>query len=396
MRYAVLDVESTIYQKGHPFAERNKLCLVGIRVDGVNHIFDIEYSDEPYGEKLVLIQELLDSIDLVVGFNSKFDLNWLSRYGIFLANHVRVFDCQLAEFILNHQSTPFPSLDDCCAKYGLGGKLDVVNRDYWSVGIDTPQVPMEILGPYLEKDLELTDALYLQYKERLSTVDRRWTPLISLQCQDLRVLQEMESNGIFLDWANMAAAGSAIEKELDEINKAIISYAPEDSRGVFNTGSNDHVSLLLYGGTLVTKQASPYLHEYKSGPKAGTSEIRNKWADISIQFPRLVDPLPKSALAKRGPNGEEIFWSTGADVLKELSGPKKLLKLLLKQAELAKLLTTYYQGLVKKAEKMDWKDGFLHGQFNQCQVVTGRLSSSNPNLQNLPEVMNEFIQSRYI
>src|SRR3990167_9871739 len=158
--YTVLDTENTIFQKGHPFSERNRLCLVGIRILSTNHIFDIEYSGQPYGDHLQSIQNLLDSCELVVGFNLKHDLNWLARYGIFLADHVRVFDCQLAEFILNNQSTPFPSLDGCCAKYGLPRKSDVVNSEYWSLGIDTPQVPMEILYTYLENDLEITNALY--------------------------------------------------------------------------------------------------------------------------------------------------------------------------------------------------------------------------------------------
>jgi DNA polymerase-1 len=104
----------------------------------------------------------------------------------------------------------------------------------------------------------------------------------------------------------------------------------------------------------------------------------------------LVNPIEKTELAKDG------FWSTGADVLKELSGgPKKLIDLLLKQAGVSKLLTTYYHGFPAIREKMDWGDGVLHGQFNQCNVVTGRLSSSRPNQQNMPKDMDEFIESRF-
>ena len=98
MKYAVLDVETTIYENGHPFSARNKLCLVGVRINGINHLFKIEYDEEPYGPNLDACSLLLSSVDVVVGFNCKFDLNWLARYGIFLPNHVRVFDCRIICF----------------------------------------------------------------------------------------------------------------------------------------------------------------------------------------------------------------------------------------------------------------------------------------------------------
>jgi DNA polymerase I len=393
MKYAILDTESTIYQKGHPFSDRNKLCLVGIRVGTTNYIYNIEFASLPYGQELERLRSLINTVDLVVGFNLKHDLNWLARYGVRLPNHVRVFDCQLAEFILSHQSTPFPSLDGCCAKYGLAGKSNVVADEYWSKGIDTTEVPLEILQPYLENDLEITDALY----NRLSSLlpEGNFRSLINLHMQDLRVLQEMEFNGIQLNWAAMEQAANKTEAELNDINRQILQFVPEEARGWFNTGSNDHISALLYGGTIVGKQSTPYEHTFKTGERAGTVVTRNRWDIFSCTFPRLVDPLEGTALAKRDAEGNEAFWSTGADILRELREPAALIRLLLKQAELAKLLTTYYHGFPATAAKMDWQDGKLHSNLNQCVVVTGRLSSSRPNQQNMPKDMNEFLQSRF-
>jgi DNA polymerase I-like protein with 3'-5' exonuclease and polymerase domains len=255
---------------------------------------------------------------------------------------------------------------------------------------------MEVLYPYLENDLEITDGLYQSLSGLFSKSGiRNLRGLVNLHMQDLRVLQEMETNGIRLNWKAMQQRAAQTEEELNAIDKEILGWVPDVFRGAFNTRSNDHVSLLLYGGTHEQQVPEPYQHTYIGGPKAGTTETRNRWSPIRVEFPRLVDPLPKTALAKRDSEGNEAFWSTGADVLKELPGPKGLLSLLLKQSERSKLLTTYYHGFPAIAAKMDWQDGYLHGQFNQCNVITGRLSSSRPNQQNMPEVMNEFIQSRF-
>lgn len=388
MTYAVLDVESTIFQKGHPFSERNRLCLVGVRRNSINHLFDVEYSGTPYATKLNEIQDFLDNVDCVVGFNLKFDLNWLARYGVTLPDHIRVFDCQLAEFILNHQSTPFPSLDGCLAKYGLGSKSTVVPNSYWSQGIDTPEIPLDILSTYLRDDLELTDALYTSLSLR-KDVQTTLRPLLQLHMQDLRVLQEMECNGIYMDWAAMDAARQCTEEELNEINTNIVCYVPPEGRSLFSTSSNDDLSALLYGGVREYKRGTPYLHKYKSGGKAGTSDTRMRWDLVRVEFPRLVAPLDGTALAKEGK------WSVGTDVLRQLPKPKALLSLLLKQSEKSKLLDTYLVGFPTVAKKKDWQDGKMHSTLNQCTVITGRLSSSSPNIQNMPEEMNEYIVTRF-
>src|SRR3990167_136189 len=167
--YAVIDIESTIFAKGNPFSYRNKLCLAGVRTNALNEIIQVEYdSTLPYAEAITRLKYLVGSVDTLVLFNAKFDLNWLARYGITVPYSVRIFDCQLAEFILGDQRPAYPSLDYCLAKYNLGAKLDIVERDYWSRGIDTPEVPLEILTEYLNEDLRLTDELYQRQLRELA------------------------------------------------------------------------------------------------------------------------------------------------------------------------------------------------------------------------------------
>lgn len=394
IKYGILDVESTIFENGNPFSEKNKLCLVGVRItapDGIkeDHIFKIEYDAEPYGEVLEQIRGLLNSCDTIVGFNLKFDLSWLARYGIRLRPDQRVFDLQLAYFMLNDQRTPFPSLNDALAHFGLPLKSDVVEREYWSLGLDTTQIPLDILIDYNRTDLERTDALF----ERMLRLEsgRVGHPLFTLHMQDLRVLQEMEFNGLLFDWDAMGTEASKVEEELKGIDACIRSFVPTEFQEYFNSSSGDHLSALLYGGVVTTRRGTPYSHTYAGGQKEGKTETRYRWTNHVQQFERLCEPPEGSALKKDG------FYSVDEDTLRELKTnkhTKPLVEALIKRADLEKLLGTYYHGIPKIREKFAWPR-YIHGMYNQCRVVTGRLSSEKPNQQNRPEAVDRFVISRF-
>lgn len=397
VKYGVLDTESTTFRKGNPYSDRNKLCIVGLRLtleDGLKetHVFKVEYDSTPYGPVLEQIGRLVAACPTIVGFNLKHDLGWLARYGIRLSSVQRIFDCQLAYFIYDNQRTPYPSLNGCLSHFGLPPKSDVVEREYWSVGIDTTEVPLDILTEYNRTDLERTDQLMDVLKTRFSEDDKR-SSLVSLHMQDLRVLLEMESNGIRFNWVDMGKAAQQLETELQELDETIIAFVPEAIRSHFNTQSGDHLSALLYGGSIGHSIGTPYQHTFKMGKRAGQTETRHRWEEIRLEFPRLVEPIKGSELKKDG------FFSVDEQTLTSLKTNKVsrvLVEALLSRADKEKLLGTYYHGIPKIAEKYDWKDGLVHGTFNQCRVITGRLSSEKPNQQNRPEIVDQFVISRYI
>ena len=142
MDYLVLDVETTTSNKGNPFDETNKLCYVGLLSNGWSSLCDIEYSDHAYRGDLDSIQTAIDNSTTLVGFNIKFDLHWIKRYGINYSTK-RIWDCQLVHFILTGQRESYPSLNDVSKYYGLASKLDVVASEYWSAGVDTPDIPID-------------------------------------------------------------------------------------------------------------------------------------------------------------------------------------------------------------------------------------------------------------
>ena len=147
----------------------------------------------------------------------------------------------------------------------------------------------------------------------------------------------------------------------------------------FNLDSPEHISALLYGGTIKVDISEPYETVVKSGRLAGTTIMRNRWHEETKEFPRLVEPIKGTEKKKEG------VWATDEPTLLKLPKPKKLISLLLERSELEKLLGTYYKGIPDLVQKMDWEDGLIHGQLNQCVARTGRLSASRPNQQNFDQ-----------
>lgn len=387
--YLVCDVETTTFQKGNPYSQRNKLCLIGIRDEHTSpFIFDIEYSDHNYASHLYNLQETLYATKVLVVFNAKFDLAWLRRYGLDFSS-CRIWDCQLVHFILTGQQKAFPSLNQVAEYYNLGTKLDTIKEEYWNNGIDTPQIPIELLNDYLRQDLLLTEQVYLKQKEYLKSVPLSMQRLISLSNQDTLVLLEMETNGIKMDFQGMTSASTIIKQQIETIKGEINDYFGNLPVACCNYNSGDCLSSLLYGGT-IKEAVRTVIGKYKSGDKCGQDRYRITW--IEHVLPRRFIPPRGSALKKEG------YFATNEETLRNIKAKKEdriVLDKLLELSKLEKLVSTYYDGVVTLHETKDWEPDYIHGQFNQVVAVTGRLSSNGPNLQNFPQEMDRFIITRW-
>lgn len=405
MTYAVVDVETSIINDGNPFSQLGKLCLVGILDSDGYTAYPIEYGELPYGKTLAEIQRRLDGAAFVVGFNIKFDLHWLRRYGIRVT--CPVYDAQLAEFVLVAQSQPYPSLNECATKYGFSSKVSVVSDEYWSKGIDTPDIPWKILAEYNEQDCRLTEAVFKKQRDLLTRKQQR---LVALQCEDLVILQEMEWNGLKYDLKEAEKRSEKTRQEIAKIDGELRAVAGTD---VINWASSDHLSCLLYGGVVYERYRETYTRILKGGKE---KEVE-RWSERPVKFPRLVKPLKRTETAptkglsdddlasvnqERNHLGKRPFvrhWSVAEPILRRLPAKgraKRIIGLLLKRAELEKLDSTYYGGLIEKHRNLNWPPDTLHGQFNQCVATTGRLSSSNPNLQNFAKEIKDLFYTRYV
>jgi len=380
MNYLVLDVETTSFQKGNPFSRQNKLVAVGAHNPTIGESCVTTQLDT-HKEN---IQELVSNSNVLVGFNIKFDLHWIRKYGIDFSS-CSVWDCQLAAFLLSGQSTPYPSLNGVSSLYGLGSKLDVVSTEYWDKGIDTPDIPEKVLLDYLEQDLLLTEQVY-HHQLKLFESEPQLYKLFKLQCQDLLVLQEMEYNGMLFDTEAAEKQAAIEEARLLEIEKEL----QKGYEGIpINFRSRDHLSCYLYGGTIIHEARMP-IGVYKTGAKVGLP--RYKIVEYKYELPQLIKPLKESELKKDG------YFATDEGTLRSISASKQSrhrLDLILERSKSSKLIGTYYRGIPELIKTMDWPDGTLHGNFNQCVATTGRLSSSRPNLQNFAGEVDALLISRF-
>src|SRR5579872_2583284 len=285
MRLCIFDDETTTKNKGNPFTRSNFLCSVGILVvdDGIEVLYkDLNFLINPNQELLDTIQKELDLADLVIGFNIKFDLHWLRRYGIKF-DDIKVWDVQIAEFIISNQKNTYPSLDDTGEKYGQGRKLDIVKTEYWDRGIDTPDIPAYILAEYLEQDVRLTYLCYLHQLTVLNDNPKK-RRLISLSCMDLLVLEEMEWNGLKYEREKSILLGDRLAVEVQMVDKRLGELFPSVP---INWNSGDHLSAILFGGRIMEDVQVP-IGTYKTGARAG--QVKLKWTQVQYDLPRLVGP----------------------------------------------------------------------------------------------------------
>lgn len=367
-----VDVEVTTNSKGDPFDPNNThVCTSWATDESTIPSVDFETTDE--------FRSALERSKLIVGFNLKFDLHWLKRLGFSFAEK-RGYCCQLAEYLLSRQQHRYPSLDECAEKYLGEKKLDIVKTEYWDKGINTDQIPRNILSEYAKQDIRLTKGVFLTQQKLIP--DHQKT-LFSIQMQDLLVLQEMEWNGLKFDEDTSTERAKEVEKQIEKIQAELSLY---HSVPGFNWSSNDHLSALLYGGSIAIKERVPDGH-YKTGDKKG--QIKFKILVKDYQLPRLFRPARGSALKKDG------YFSVNEEFLTKLKGDNKLLSGIMQIKKLEKRINTYLLGFPKTRIEHNWPKNILHTKFNQCVTGTGRLSSSDPNIQNLDGEVLELFESQY-
>jgi DNA polymerase I-like protein with 3'-5' exonuclease and polymerase domains len=405
--YLILDVETTIKNKGNPFDQDNKLCYVGIHMNGESHLFNIGYDNEPYHEEVEKIRRLLSRAICVVGFNLKFDLHWL-RHLVPSFHPLRVWDCQLFEFIRSNQNASYPSLDDACISYGIPGKTGDIATKYWDQGIDTPDIPEQELQDYLRNDLLITAELF---KHQYGQFSGKRRTLFLLHCMDELVLQEMEYNGLKYDTTESIRLGGTVHEQREAILRELNGMV---GGGAINWNSSDHLSVFLFGG-FIKRDGTEIVSRVL---KSGAIKKYERKCILHESFPARLDPKgipetkPTVGLSddelrrlneSRVGRGDQPFcriYSVSEDVLRGIHTRDKVTKavitLVLKLSQLKKLETTYYYGIPALISEMNWEKDTIHGTFNQCRAITGRTSSSKPNLQNFDGSIKPLFKSRYV
>ena len=354
--------------RASPHWEDNDIVLAGWRLGDESTIYISDASTLP----------TVDTTTLVIGHNVKFDLlyllirsaKWRDAWN---NNKIYMWDTQQAEYILSGQTQLFPSLDYCAAKYGLPVKDNRIKEDFWDMSIDTEDIPLELLTPYLKHDVDNAYHIMMKQREAMTPTQLRHA---EAQMESLIATTEAELNGVAFDRNQALRIAAEMTEEMDALKIELDEYMTDTTlvkSKEWNSLSNKDVGIFLFGGKLKVVVDECILDEdgsltyYKSGLKKGL--VKTRKGTVEMEVGGICTPDPSWANA--------TGWRVDDEVLNSISIP--FATTLLRLRKLKKDIGTYYLGY----SSVCWPDGMLHGNFQHAATVTGRLSSSNPNLQNI-------------
>ena len=274
---------------------------------------------------------LTDPAKPKMGHHLKYDVIVLAEHGLLVSP--LSFDTLLAEWIVNPSSRAL-GLKDMAYDY-LGQSMTHIEELIGSGKnqISMSDVPVEQVAPYAAADAEVPLRLRPLLQSRLDEFSA--TSLFqTIEMPLVAVLVMMERAGIALDSTFLEKMSVELQTRMGEIEREIsrsVGYA-------FNLNSTQQLSKVLF----------ETLH---------------------------LEPPDRRKKTASG------HYSTSADVLEELRGRHPVVDWILEYRELAKLRSTYLEALPKQVNP---RTGRVHTSYSQTTAVTGRLSSSNPNLQNIP------------
>ena len=383
-----IDIECSMLPVINPWQHGSFICSIGFAYnDNPVQTVVLRHATEPVppqADSLALVQSMIDASDIIVAHNAKFDLNWLKHIGLKFDNK-KIWCTQVADYLINGQYRVKYSLNAVASRYNLGSKEDGMAK-YWDDGINTDEIPLDIHIPYLIQDVQLTRDVYNIQKEIIKS--NGLGPLAALCFEVTDILSDMESYGIYFDIDKANNFLKEYKIKLDEVDEKLYSLFGER----FNIGSSDQLSAYLYGGNIVVEGKETYYVQLKSG----ALKMRQRKCKLFKSIKGTgIEPLPGSEGAKQGKYSTDK--KTLALLRAETAEQKEILSTLVERSKIAKIIEIFCAknnagGLINKVGI----DGSIHPNFNQTVTVSGRLSSSNPNGQNLPRKGGSPVKSCFI
>ena len=374
-----IDVETTMKPFFLPWQKEAQLVMVSIYTstrDRLTWWFNHPVATQTPRDCIQEINEIVQSADRVVAHNMKFDYQWLTHIGVELDKR-KLFCTMVAEYLIRgHQRMDGLALDDLCEFYSIPKKKDKV-KIYWDAGVETYDIPAEILQPYCEQDC--VNALAL-FKRQWPTLQRLGlSTVFALEMQALKAYAEMEKNGMLLDTDLLKKHEDEFTKDLNLIDCRLC-----DLLGIENINSNAQLSVGLFGGEIEEDGYAPLVDEegneirFKSGDRKG--EIRYQKITKKKKLEGIGFRPEQFGIAETKNPG---IYETNVTALKSLKPKtetqKEVVRLLFERSRMSQMLKTYFTGLLNIQV-----DKYVHPTLNQALTKTGRTSCKRPNLQNQP------------
>ncbi|SFH54499.1 DNA polymerase I [Modicisalibacter xianhensis] len=264
-----------------------------------------------------------------IGQNLKYDISVLARYDIRVAGALT--DTMLESYVLNSTATRH-DMDSLALKY-LGEKTitfeEIAGKGTKQLTFN--QIALEQAVPYACEDVDVTLRLHRELRPRVEAEGRLAEVLDTIERPMIPVLSRMERTGVALDAERLHRQSQELEARIRELEKEAFDIAGRE----FNLGSPKQLCDILF-----EEQKIPVI---KKTPKGAPSTAEAVLEELALDY-----PLPKVIMAHRG---------------------------------LTKLKSTYTDKLPLLVNRTT---GRIHTSYHQAVTATGRLSSSDPNLQNIP------------
>jgi DNA polymerase I len=265
--------------------------------------------------------------------NAKFHIVVLERYGVPI--HGLAFDTMVAAYLLESGQRALALRDLAWAKVQVELPSVPSLLGIGKKAITMAELPIADTASYANHEALLVERLVPILEQELSEAAQM--PLFrDVEMPLVPVLAEMELVGIAVDLPYLADLGRELQTRIGELEAEIYGHVGHD----FNINSTQRLSDVLFG-------------------------------ELNLE----IDKRKRRSKTKTG------HMSTGSDVLEELRGTHPIIDLILEHRQLQKLKGTYVDAL---QTLVDPNTGRVHTSFNQTVAATGRLSSSDPNLQNIP------------
>ncbi len=354
----------------HPMWPENHPVWMGTKLDdGDTHVVG-PFVDIKGEFESPLVSLKIDGPLLLIGQNIKFDILYLLKECVITVEQlasVKIWDTQLAEYLLSGQHSTYASLDDLAVKYGGTVKSGAM-KDYWDKGIPTELIPPSEIIPYLEGDVENT---YLVYTKQLQKVkEYGMMPLVESQMNALKATTIIEYNGMFVDMEYINSRKKDLGESLSELERAhyaaAIMCVPSDH---YIWASPKAVSMLFFGGD-VKEVRKEKVGVYKNGK----DKFKNVEYTVHHNGLRLMPEHYGATPNKLG------YYTVDDTVLKNIAKTliNPLAEQILQLREWSKQKETYYENM----SKLVFPDSYLHPSLVHCATKTGRLSCNKPNIQN--------------
>ena len=448
MKVLVADLETTVNMTGErkdnsPFHPKNKLVSAHWKflhdADVQSRVFHHVELDSP--DSADDFRSALESADVLVCHNAKFDVQWLKEIGFPLPK--RIYCTMIGEYIFSRAQGHPLSLKDTAERRDVTRKRSDVTEEYFKQGVGFEEMPLDTMLEYAEADVQSCAEIYEAQQEDLEKPSNSGLrPVFDLMNEMLEFLVEIESNGIRIDLDALSEVEeefvrekAEIEHRLDRIVTEIMGDRP------INLNSGADMSMVVYSREVKDKPKWKEIFNIGTTPSgkplppprmsasAFGMEVRKNTDVVKRQIAHQcsncegkgkVRKLKKDGTPYKRENKcpecgglGAVYEDTGKVAGLKLvpkspmycsvhgfKTDKVTIKKLIAQAEtkgndtavefltgISRLnaINTYLSSFVHGIQTWTRPDGFLHANFNQTTTRTGRLSSSNPNFQNQPK-----------